>query len=299
MRILLLSSVEHQSGSALRFRALAGALARRGHDVHLMEPVVPGTMPETPEGVRRHPCPRLPVTPAWQAPLWAWHGASAVLSLRPEICWTLKALPNVWIPARLARRLGAHVAVDLDDLDEAYYPEGVVRRMVAGFFRTAAREADDVTTHTEPLRRRIEELREGRSAPVFVEQPVDTARFAHAAPPPGLRERLGLGEGPVLLYAGHLGPASDLGPLLATLRVVDPGVKYTEPSIGRVATAPEARGTGLGKELMRRGIAACGGAPIRIGAQAHLEKFYGELGFIRASEPYDEDGIPHIEMIRA
>jgi phosphatidylinositol alpha-1,6-mannosyltransferase len=143
-----------------------------------------------------------------------------VLSLRPEICWTLKALPNVWVPARLARRLGAHVAVDLDDLDEAYYPEGPVRRVVSGFFRAAARDADDVTTHCEPLRRRIAELRGGRSAPVFVEQPVDARRFAGATPPPGLRERLGLEAGRVLLYAGHLGPASDLGPLLATLRVV-------------------------------------------------------------------------------
>ena len=50
---------------------------------------------------------------------------------------------------------------------------------------------------------------------------------------------------------------------------------------------------------MTRGIAACGAGPIRIGAQAHLEKFYGDLGFTRASDVYDEDGIPHIEMLRA
>jgi ElaA protein len=65
-----------------------------------------------------------------------------------------------------------------------------------------------------------------------------------------------------------------------------------------VITAPEARGTGLGKELMERAIAAVGAGPVRLGAQAHLEKFYGDLGFVRASEPYDEDGIPHIEMLR-
>jgi ElaA protein len=84
----------------------------------------------------------------------------------------------------------------------------------------------------------------------------------------------------------------------AYLRIVPAGTKYTEISIGRVITAPEARGTGLGRELMARGIAACGNVPIRIGAQAHLEKFYGELGFVRASDLYDEDGIPHIEMLR-
>jgi ElaA protein len=92
--------------------------------------------------------------------------------------------------------------------------------------------------------------------------------------------------------------ADEGGVIHAYLRIVPAGEKFAEISIGRVITAPEARGTGLGKELMRRGIAACGAAPIRIGAQAHLEKFYGELGFARASEPYDEDGIPHIEMLR-
>ncbi len=85
----------------------------------------------------------------------------------------------------------------------------------------------------------------------------------------------------------------------AYLRLVPAGVKFAEMSIGRVITAPHARGTGLGRELMRRGIEACGSGPIRIGAQAHLERFYGELGFVKASAPYDEDGIPHIEMLRA
>jgi ElaA protein len=39
--------------------------------------------------------------------------------------------------------------------------------------------------------------------------------------------------------------------------------------------------------------------PIRIGAQSHLQEFYGSFGFVPASEPYIEDGIPHIEMRRA
>jgi ElaA protein len=99
--------------------------------------------------------------------------------------------------------------------------------------------------------------------------------------------------------SSHVWAADDTGAIHAYLRVVPAGTKFAEVSIGRVITAPEARGTGLGKELMRRGIAAAGAGPIRIGAQAHLEKFYGELGFVRASEPYDEDGIPHIEMLRA
>jgi len=92
--------------------------------------------------------------------------------------------------------------------------------------------------------------------------------------------------------------AEEAGVIRAYLRIVPAGAKFAEISIGRVITAPEARGTGLGKELMKRGLAAAGDATVRIGAQAHLEKFYGELGFVRASDVYDEDGIPHIEMLR-
>jgi len=236
----MVSSVEHQSGSALRFRLLAGALVRRGHDVHLLEPVVPGTSPETPDGVQRHPCPRLPGRPELQVPLWAGHAAWAVRRTRPQVCWTLKALPNAVAAAAAARRAGARVAVDLDDLDWGYYPPGPARAVVRRLLEWAAARADDVTVHTEPLREMVARLRPGGSAPVTVEQPVDAARFAAArsegAAAASRRERLGLGEGPVLLYAGHLGPASDLGPLLPALaRVPDafPGARLLVVGDGR------------------------------------------------------------------
>lgn len=92
--------------------------------------------------------------------------------------------------------------------------------------------------------------------------------------------------------------AEDGGRILAYLRVIPAGGKYDEVAISRVITAPEARRSGLGKELMRRGLAIAGDVPVRIGAQLYLEKFYESFGFRRVSEPYDEDGIPHLEMLR-
>ena len=86
--------------------------------------------------------------------------------------------------------------------------------------------------------------------------------------------------------------------MVACLRLLAPGAKFAEASIGRVVTAPSTRGTGLGRALMQRGLAALGDVPVRISAQAHLQRFYGELGFAAVGEGYLEDGIPHVDMRR-
>ena len=88
------------------------------------------------------------------------------------------------------------------------------------------------------------------------------------------------------------------GAIVAYLRILPAGEKYAEVSIGRVITAIDVRGTGIGRELMRRGLALAGPVAVRISAQAHLQRFYGEIGFRPVSEIYEEDGIPHIEMLR-
>ena len=90
--------------------------------------------------------------------------------------------------------------------------------------------------------------------------------------------------------------------LAAYLRVLAPGAKYAEMSLGRVLTTRAARGGGLGRELLRVGIGHAErlhpGHGIRIGAQQHLEAFYASFGFATISAPYDEDGIMHIDMLR-
>ncbi|HVV83612.1 MAG TPA: GNAT family N-acetyltransferase [Kofleriaceae bacterium] len=89
---------------------------------------------------------------------------------------------------------------------------------------------------------------------------------------------------------------------VACLRAFAPGVKCTEACLGRIVTAPEKRGTGLGHALVVEGLgrleAQHGPVPVRISAQAYLERFYRQHGFDRASDDYDEDGIPHLAMVR-
>lgn len=90
--------------------------------------------------------------------------------------------------------------------------------------------------------------------------------------------------------------------LVAYLRVVSPGSRFAEPSIGRVITPMTLRGRGLGKALMHEAIKRIPSlyrqTSIRISAQQRMEPFYAGFGFETVSAPYDEDGIPHVEMLR-
>jgi ElaA protein len=103
--------------------------------------------------------------------------------------------------------------------------------------------------------------------------------------------------------AWHLLGRDAAGALQAYLRVVDPGVKFEAPSIGRVVVDPSQRGTGAGHELIAEGLRRCEdawpGRPNRIGAQAHLQGFYGRHGYVAVGEVYLEDDIPHVDMERA
>ncbi|HRK39265.1 MAG TPA: GNAT family N-acetyltransferase [Burkholderiaceae bacterium] len=100
----------------------------------------------------------------------------------------------------------------------------------------------------------------------------------------------------------HLMGLDSTGQLLAYARLVPKGVTFAEASIGRVVTSPLARGSALGHALMAEALARLadlwGVQPVRIGAQAHLQGFYGRHGFVAEGSGYIEDGIPHVEMCR-
>lgn len=100
----------------------------------------------------------------------------------------------------------------------------------------------------------------------------------------------------------HVCGHAESGELVAYARCIPAGIKYAAASIGRVVTAPAVRGTGMGHVLVQQSIACVdtqlGGGPIRISAQAHLQAFYLQHGFIADGEPYLEDDIPHQAMQR-
>lgn len=84
--------------------------------------------------------------------------------------------------------------------------------------------------------------------------------------------------------------------VLGYLRLLeDPDGTYR---LGRVCTAESARGMGLGKKLMHAAVAEVRKSPTVLSAQARTVDFYRSFGFLECGEPYEEDGIPHVDMHR-
>jgi ElaA protein len=90
--------------------------------------------------------------------------------------------------------------------------------------------------------------------------------------------------------------------IAAYARIVPPGVIYKEPSIGRIVTATKHRQAGYGKQLMEKSLRETenffGNTAIRIMAQQYLKRFYEYYGFKQLGEPFLEDDIWHIIMLR-
>lgn len=87
-------------------------------------------------------------------------------------------------------------------------------------------------------------------------------------------------------------------------RILAPGASYAgSSSIGRILVSKDYRGQALGHRVVKEAVERCieqwPEYPIKIGAQAHLKDFYSKYNFVQVGEPYVEDGIPHIHMVRA
>ncbi|TVR19252.1 MAG: GNAT family N-acetyltransferase [Balneolaceae bacterium] len=92
---------------------------------------------------------------------------------------------------------------------------------------------------------------------------------------------------------------SDGETLIAYLRIVPPGKKFENYSIGRVIVKKRYRGKNLGRQIMKKSLSILkdrNAEIVKIEAQEYLLDFYRSLGFNAISDSYAVDGIPHIEM---
>lgn len=98
----------------------------------------------------------------------------------------------------------------------------------------------------------------------------------------------------------HIWAEDAQGTAAAYARVLPAGLQGDTVAIGRVVTRD--RGCGLGCLVMQRAIRAAeetfGAEVIRLEAQCYAQGFYAQLGFVPVSEPFLEDGIPHVLMER-
>jgi ElaA protein len=101
----------------------------------------------------------------------------------------------------------------------------------------------------------------------------------------------------------HLLGRSAEGVLVAYLRAFPPEPPGAEASLGRVVVHREYRGSGLGRSLVEEGLRMiCSRyhrVPVRVAAQLAVERFYQRLGFERQGDPFEEDGITHVAMMRS
>ena len=101
--------------------------------------------------------------------------------------------------------------------------------------------------------------------------------------------------------AFHLFFKNTSNEVIAATRILPKGAAYEEVSIGRVVVHESSRGTGLGNQLMADSMQFVkekfGEVAVRLSAQKHLEKYYGNHGFTSTGKEYLEDGIPHVEML--
>jgi ElaA protein len=91
------------------------------------------------------------------------------------------------------------------------------------------------------------------------------------------------------------------GEIIAYSRLLKPGTRFPDYSIGRVVVKQSVRGTGLGIKMMNEAknfiLKEWKATKIKISAQKYLQKFYEDLDFEIVTDEYLEDGIPHFGMV--
>ncbi len=94
-----------------------------------------------------------------------------------------------------------------------------------------------------------------------------------------------------------------LGNPLATGRLLPASLVHglQTSKIGRMAVHRVMRGTKLGRDILNSLVAAAkvrGDAQVLLNAQSNAQNFYAKQGFTVRGEPFDEEGMQHIEMFK-
>ena len=81
--------------------------------------------------------------------------------------------------------------------------------------------------------------------------------------------------------------------ILSYLRINPAKTRFNEVSFGRIVTKETNRKKGLSEAIILKSL------EVVISAQSYLEKYYSKFGFVKCSDEYLEDNIPHVEMLKS
>ena len=87
------------------------------------------------------------------------------------------------------------------------------------------------------------------------------------------------------------------GQALGNARLLQPTANVAK--VGRMAVLRDMRGRSFGARLLQALLLEArrrGNKEVRLSAQRTAEGFYASHGFVVTGEPFDEVGIPHVEM---
>ncbi len=201
LRILVVSSQSCDSGSNLRGRHLARALANAGARVTFINGI-----------------PSLPGMLDYLVSLALY---LRVLFMPCDVIIGLKPFPNITLPMMIKRWLGCFTVIDIDDLDSGFRP-GLIGRISHWIQRPFPRHFDLTTYHRDRLRplivntfkvaeSRLHQLPQGVDLALF--QPRDIRAWKAA-----FLTRHGLQGHPLVAYTAHLNVASDLDAIFEIVR---------------------------------------------------------------------------------
>ena len=90
------------------------------------------------------------------------------------------------------------------------------------------------------------------------------------------------------------------GSLVGYLRLQTPADAAALVAIGRIAIEASRRSEGRGASLVDAALGLCRERypqhPVRLYAQLRLVRFYERFGFAAVGAPFDDYGVPHVEM---
>ena len=93
----------------------------------------------------------------------------------------------------------------------------------------------------------------------------------------------------------HILGRDEAGRIVATTRLFADAIPV---KVGRVAVHSSLQRRGIGTQLMHYVHVVIGKRAAVMSAQAHLQDWYGALGWQRKGEGYLEANIPHVKLVR-